>query len=238
MASHSSSLSGPTCAAIEPKKTHSTTGVAVSAVTFILKYSAHAPLTYQSQCLRERAEPSLTWDGGAQCHEHHGGDGVFKANGAAKMWRQVPYDSRQEANDTHRDSKAGPAAPVVGGRHQREQDFPEDGHKVTRVVQARRRLLQTAIVPIVIVVVSWVGKKTTQEGELAAPVGVGSQLAKGGRGLLPELTVMASRNCSRQLLVPVTSARLVFFRILSTALCNRNYCHIRNHKINLLSVRG
>lgn len=39
-----------------------------------------------------------------------------------------------------------------------------------------------------------------------------------GRGRLPELTVMASWNCSLQLLVPTTSARLVFFRILSTAL--------------------
>lgn len=37
-------------------------------------------------------------------------------------------------------------------------------------------------------------------------------------GFLPELTVMASINCSLQLLVPITSARLVFFRSLSTVL--------------------
>lgn len=37
-------------------------------------------------------------------------------------------------------------------------------------------------------------------------------------GVIPELTVMASTNCSLQLLVPITSARLVFFSSLSTVL--------------------
>lgn len=107
--------------------------------------------------------PSLTWDRGAQCHEHHSGDRVLQANSAAKMWCQVPDDSGQKANDTHGDSKAGPAAPVVGGRHQSEQDFPEDGHEVTRVVQPGWRFLRTVPVLIVIVIISWLGSKTERK---------------------------------------------------------------------------
>lgn len=97
------------------------------------------------------------------------------------MWCQVPYDSSQEANDTHWDSKTGPAIPVVGGRHQSKQDFPEDSHKMTRVVQARRCLLHTVVVPtIIIVIVSWVGKQKERGDEMAGPFGVGKWLAKGG----------------------------------------------------------
>lgn len=46
--------------------------------------------------------------------------------------------------------EAGPAVPVVGWRHEGEQNLPEDGQEVHHVVEARRQLLLAALVIVVI----------------------------------------------------------------------------------------
>lgn len=70
-------------------------------------------------CTSEDSELGLyqTWYRCAQSYEHHSGDGVFEADGAAEMWRQVTDDRRQKADDGDGDDEAGPAIPVVSGRN-------------------------------------------------------------------------------------------------------------------------
>ena len=93
----------------------------------------------------------LTWDGGSEGHEHHGGDGVPEAHGAAEVGRQVPDDGGQQADDADGHAEARPAVPVLGGRHAGEQHLPEHGDEVHDVVQAGGQVL------LVIVLVAWEG---------------------------------------------------------------------------------
>ncbi|KAF3850389.1 hypothetical protein F7725_012161, partial [Dissostichus mawsoni] len=51
----------------------------------------------------------------AKSHEHHSGDGVFEAHGAAEVRRQVSDDGGQQADARDGDHEAGPAVQVVRG---------------------------------------------------------------------------------------------------------------------------
>lgn len=95
-----------------------------------------------------------TWNRCAQSYEHHSSDGVFEADGAAKMWRQVTDDSSQQADDGDRDYKAGPAIPIVGGRNEGEEKLPEDGEEVHDVVKTGGQLL---LATFIIVIITWAG---------------------------------------------------------------------------------
>ena len=127
------------------------------------------------------------------------------------MWCQVADYRRQHANDWDRDNEAGPTIPVVGGRDEGEQKLPEDSEEVHDVVKTGGQLLLATF--IIIIVITWTG-----EGGRVRVKLTGKQKLGWGQ-FLPELTVMASTNCSLQVLVPITRARLVFFRSLSTVLC-------------------
>lgn len=52
------------------------------------------------------------------------------------MRGQVPNDSGQEADAHHRNCKAGPAVPVLGGRDTSKQKLPKEAQEVQGVVQA------------------------------------------------------------------------------------------------------
>lgn len=93
---------------------------------------------------------SQTWYRGAQSYKHHGSDGVFEADGAAKVRREVTDYRRQETNDRDGDDKAGPAVPVVGGRNEGKQKLPEDSEEVHDVVKTGRQLLLTTVIIIIV----------------------------------------------------------------------------------------
>lgn len=105
----------------------------------------------------------LTWYRRSQCDKHHRCDRVLQAHGAAKMRRQVTckrtrvsvtfrihasththrFVARHRTDDggeqpDHADGhdEARPAVPVLGGRHEGEQDLPENGEEVHDVVEA------------------------------------------------------------------------------------------------------
>lgn len=72
------------------------------------------------------------------------------------MWRQVADDGGEEADDADGDQEAGPAIPVLCGRHAGEQNLPEDGQEVHDVVVTRGQSLLAAL--LVVVAVAWRGR--------------------------------------------------------------------------------
>lgn len=72
------------------------------------------------------------------------------------MWRQVPDDGGEEADDADGDQEAGPTIPVLSGRHAGEQNLPEDGQEVHDVIVTRRESLLTAF--LIVVAVTWSGR--------------------------------------------------------------------------------
>jgi len=102
----------------------------------------------------DKSPPPLTWNGGSQCHKHHGGHGVPEADGAAEVGRQVPDEGGEEADGADGDQEAGPAVPVLSGRDAGEQDLPEDGDEMHDVVVAGGKAFLAALV---IVSVTWSG---------------------------------------------------------------------------------
>ncbi|ETE58450.1 hypothetical protein L345_15829, partial [Ophiophagus hannah] len=78
-----------------------------------------------------------TWDGGAQGHKDDRIHGVLEPHGAAKVGGQVADQSGQHADDQDANTEAGPAVPVLGGRHTGEENLPEDGQEMHDIVEAR-----------------------------------------------------------------------------------------------------
>lgn len=89
-------------------------------------------------CLVQSTAGGLTWDRCTECHKHHSSDRVLEANGAAEVRRQVPDDSREQADDDDGDNEASPAIQVVCGRDASKQDLPEDSEEVHDVVETGR----------------------------------------------------------------------------------------------------
>jgi len=119
----------------------------------------------------------LTWHGCAQRHEHHGGDGVLEANGAAEMRRQVADDGGEQADDDDGDDEAGPAVQVVGGRNAGEQHLPEDGEEVHDVVETGRQPLLPRVL-LILVCLGEVGRESEGGGRRGEEGGGGER--KGG----------------------------------------------------------
>lgn len=92
----------------------------------------------------------LTWDRRSQRHKHHSRHRVLQSYCAAKVWRQIAGDRRQDADKRYGDNEAGPAVPVLRGRDEGEQNFPEDGEEVHDVVEAGRQPLLAALLLVVV----------------------------------------------------------------------------------------
>ena len=76
-----------------------------------------------------------TWYRSPQSHKHHSCHRVLQAHGAAKVGRQVTNDGGEHSDHADGHHKAGPAVPVISGRHKGEQKLPEDGQEVHDVVE-------------------------------------------------------------------------------------------------------
>ena len=92
-----------------------------------------------------------TGNGGAQGHEHHGGDGILEADGAAEVAGQVTGHGREHADERDGDDETGPAVPVLGGWHEGEQNLPEDGEEVHDVIETRGELLFSTLAIIIVI---------------------------------------------------------------------------------------
>lgn len=86
---------------------------------------------------------------------------------------------------------------------------------------------QLLLATLILIIITWAGEggRARRDFKLFTEVNNGARFLPQKQklfptffGFLPELTVMASTNCSLQLFVPITRARLVFFRSLSTVL--------------------
>lgn len=62
-------------------------------------------------------------------------------------------DGGEQTNHADGDDETGPAVPVVCGRDEGEQNFPEDGEEMHDVVEAGRQLLFAAL--LVVVIFTW-----------------------------------------------------------------------------------
>lgn len=68
------------------------------------------------------------------------------------MGGQVAGHGRQDADEGNGHEEAGPAVPVLGGRDESEEDFPEDCQEVHNVIETGRQALLPALL---LVVVTW-----------------------------------------------------------------------------------
>lgn len=68
------------------------------------------------------------------------------------MGGQVPGYSCQDANEGDGHKKAGPAVPVLGGRDESEEDFPENRQEVHNVIEAG---WQAFLAALFLIVVTW-----------------------------------------------------------------------------------
>lgn len=66
------------------------------------------------------------------------------------MGGQVAGDGRQHADKGDGHDEAGPAVPVFGGRHEGEENLPEDGEEMHDVVEARGQALLATLLLIVV----------------------------------------------------------------------------------------
>ncbi len=86
----------------------------------------------------------------SQRHEHHSRHRVLQPYRAAEVGRQITGDRRQDADKRYGDNEAGPAVPVLCGRHEGEQNLPEHGEEVHDVVEAGRQPLLAALLLVVV----------------------------------------------------------------------------------------
>lgn len=120
-----------------------------------------------------------TWHRRSQGHKHHSRHRVLQSYRAAEVWCQVAGDRCEDTDKRYGDNEAGPAVPVLRGRDEGEQNFPEDGEEVHDVVEAGRQPLLAAL--LFIVVSFWVQRVREERGERALKEGQKRKVDKSER---------------------------------------------------------